>query len=141
MGIRAPLADDVSYSGMEIQILDDNAPKHANIKPWQFTSEVQPCPARNGTPKIGEWNEYETTATCLHINLVHGGYCRCHLNSIEDLEAYKNILACSGYRGDVLFLAITITSNFATFASRNCQRNNRTTLHRRDLRLCLMAGI
>src|SRR5690349_14467429 len=34
IGIRSPLVSDPTYSGMEIQVLDDKAPKHANIKPW-----------------------------------------------------------------------------------------------------------
>src|SRR5205807_3282683 len=40
VGIRAPLSGDAAYVGMEIQILDDNAPKHATIKPWQFNGSV-----------------------------------------------------------------------------------------------------
>src|SRR3954454_15690795 len=35
VGIRAPLTGDAAYQGMEIQVLDDLAPKHATIKPWQ----------------------------------------------------------------------------------------------------------
>src|ERR1700687_266088 len=59
VGIRAPLEGDAAYAGMEIQILDDKAPKHANIKPWQFNGSVYNIvPAKNGTPKIGEWNSY-----------------------------------------------------------------------------------
>src|SRR6266481_9917830 len=71
VGIRAPLAGDAAYSGMEIQILDDKAPKHAEIKPWQFNGSVYNIvPATNGTPKIGEWNSYEITAQGRHIKVV-----------------------------------------------------------------------
>src|SRR6266478_3464614 len=43
VGIRCPFGatdDPMAYSGMEIQILDDKAPKHAEIKPWQFNGSV-----------------------------------------------------------------------------------------------------
>src|SRR3954468_6721523 len=36
VGIRCPDEGDGAYGGMEIQVLDDKAPKHATIKPWQF---------------------------------------------------------------------------------------------------------
>src|SRR6266581_3441182 len=63
IGIRAPLSLETAYNGMEIQILDDKAPKHAHIKPWQFNGSVYNIvPATNGTAKIGEWNDYEITA-------------------------------------------------------------------------------
>src|SRR5437868_13483747 len=36
IGIRAPISGgDVAYVGMEIQVLDDKAPKHAHILPGQ----------------------------------------------------------------------------------------------------------
>src|SRR5436190_24169233 len=63
VGIRAPLEGDAAYNGTEIQPLDDKAPKHATIKPWQCNGSVyNVVPAKNGTAKIGEWNDYEITA-------------------------------------------------------------------------------
>src|SRR6185436_15841397 len=74
IGIRAPLAGDAAYSGMEIQVLDDKAAKHANIKPWQCNGSVYNIvPAKNGSPKIGEWNDYEIMAQGRRIKVVLNG--------------------------------------------------------------------
>src|SRR5436853_2681782 len=68
VGIRAPLSGDSAYVGMEIQMLDDKAPKHANIKPWQFNGSIYNIvPAKNGTAPINQWNKYEITAKGRHI--------------------------------------------------------------------------
>src|SRR5438309_8089129 len=43
VGIRCPAGaqkEAFAYAGMEIQMLDDKAPKHAHIKPWQFNGSV-----------------------------------------------------------------------------------------------------
>src|SRR6266536_27530 len=74
VGIRAPLDGDSAYNGMEIQVLDDKAPKHATIKPWQFNGSIyNVMPAKNGTAKIGEWNDYEITAKGRKIKVVLNG--------------------------------------------------------------------
>src|SRR5215468_7830180 len=49
VGIRAPLEGQASSLGMEIQVLDDKAPKHATIQPWQRNGSVYGIiPATNG---------------------------------------------------------------------------------------------
>src|SRR5581483_9140006 len=70
--IRAPLStNNLTYVGVEIQMLDDLAPKHKDIKPWQFNGSVYGIvPARNGTPKIGDWNSYEITCVGRHYKIV-----------------------------------------------------------------------
>ena len=92
IGIRAPLAGDAAYSGMEIQVLDDKAPKHATIKPWQFNGSIYNIvPAKNGTAKIGEWNSYEITALGRHIRVVLNGrtIVDADLNQVHDLETLQ----------------------------------------------------
>jgi hypothetical protein len=51
----------VSVRGHEIQILDDYAPQHANIKPCQYHGSIYcKVPAKRGaTKKAGEWNTQE----------------------------------------------------------------------------------
>jgi hypothetical protein len=63
VAIRAPLStENLTYVGVEIQMLDDKAPKHADIKPWQHNGSVYGIvPAKDGAPKIGEWNTEEIT--------------------------------------------------------------------------------
>lgn len=96
VGIRCPLGtpgEQMAYSGMEIQILDDLAPKHANIKPWQFNGSVYNIvPAKNGTPKIGEWNSYEITAQGRQIKVVLNGrtIVDTDLNDVHDPEVLQH---------------------------------------------------
>lgn len=53
----------VSVRGHEIQILDDDAPKHKNLKPCQYHGSIY-ClvPAKRGhTKPAGQWNTQEIT--------------------------------------------------------------------------------
>ncbi len=61
VGLRAPLAGDAAYSGMESQILDDDAPQYANLEPGQYHGSIyKVLPAKRGAPKkAGEWNTEE----------------------------------------------------------------------------------
>jgi len=107
VGIRAPLAGDAAYSGMEIQMLDDKAPKHASIKPWQFNGSVYNIvPAKNGAPKIGEWNAYEITARGRHIKVVLNGrtIVDTDLNEVHDIETLQKHPGMFRERGHIGFL-------------------------------------
>lgn len=65
LGIRAPLEGDAAYNGMEIQILDNSAPKHADLEPYQVHGSVYGvAPARRGFQRpVGEWNSQEVIAS------------------------------------------------------------------------------
>jgi hypothetical protein len=107
VGIRAPLEGDSAYNGMEIQVLDDKAPKHATIKPWQFNGSVyNVVPAKNGTAKIGEWNDYEITAKGRQINVVLNGrtIVDTDLNDVRDPETIEKHPGIFRERGHVGFL-------------------------------------
>src|SRR5215831_18069412 len=105
VGIRAPLSGDAAYLGMEIQMLDDKAPKHATIKPWQFNGSIyNVVPAKNGTPKIGEWNDYEITAKGRKITVVLNGrtIVDADLNEVHDpatIEKHPGIFRDKGHVG------------------------------------------
>ncbi|MEX2263314.1 MAG: DUF1080 domain-containing protein [Bryobacteraceae bacterium] len=65
VGIRSPLAGDAAYSGMEIQILDDGAPRYkGRLKPTQYHGSIYDLfPARQGyLNPTGEWNSEEIVA-------------------------------------------------------------------------------
>jgi len=65
VGIRAPLAGDIAYSGMEIQILDHGNEKYKGwLKPTQRHGSVYDViPASGEALKpVGEWNVEEITA-------------------------------------------------------------------------------
>jgi hypothetical protein len=110
VGIRCPLGapgEQMAYTGMEIQILDDKAPKHAKIKPWQFNGSVYNIvPAKDGTPKIGEWNSYEITAQGRHIQVVLNGktIVDTDLNNVHDPEVLMKHPGMFRDRGRIAFL-------------------------------------
>jgi hypothetical protein len=58
VAIRAPLDGRTSRTGMEIQILDDDADRYKNLKPYQFHGSIYGLvPAKRGHLKpAGEWN-------------------------------------------------------------------------------------
>lgn len=60
---------------MEIQILDDTAPKHAHIKLWQHHGSIYGVvPAKQGSCKpVGQWNEEEILADGNHIRVTVNG--------------------------------------------------------------------
>ena len=64
LGIRAPLEGDAAYAGMELQILDNNAEKYKDLKPYQYHGSIYGVvPAERGYLKpVGEWNEQEVIA-------------------------------------------------------------------------------
>jgi hypothetical protein len=62
IGLRSPVTDkEVAYEGMECQILDNDAPKHKNIHPYQFHGSLYGLAgALPGYMRpIGEWNYEE----------------------------------------------------------------------------------
>jgi HEAT repeat protein len=75
LGIRAPLSGDAAYVGMELQILDNDAPIYAQLKPYQYHGSVYGIiPAKRGYLKpTGEWNYQEVTARGNHITITLNG--------------------------------------------------------------------
>jgi hypothetical protein len=64
LGIRAPLEGDAAYVGMELQILDDSAEQHKDLKPYQYHGSIYGVvPSKRGFQKpVGEWNFQEVIA-------------------------------------------------------------------------------
>lgn len=61
IGIRAPMDGDAAYTGMEIQVLDNDADVYKDLKKYQYHGSVYgTIPAKRGYLKpLGEWNEEE----------------------------------------------------------------------------------
>jgi HEAT repeat protein len=61
LGIRAPLEGDAAYTGMELQILDNEAPMYKDLHVYQYHGSVYgTIPAKRGFLKpVGEWNYEE----------------------------------------------------------------------------------
>lgn len=63
--LRAPAdTSHISRTGMEIQVLDEDHPRHKNIQPWQKTGAIyHVAPPKPGHLKpAGEWNRLEVHA-------------------------------------------------------------------------------
>lgn len=72
VGIRAPLEGDIAYTGMEIQILDNDADIYKDLQPYQYHGSVYGViPAKRGFLKpVGEWNYEEIIANSSRIKVI-----------------------------------------------------------------------
>ena len=72
IGIRAPLAGDAAYVGMEIQVLDDYGPDYKHLRPVQYCGSVYDVfAAETGFLKpVGQWNSEEIMADGMHVRIV-----------------------------------------------------------------------
>jgi hypothetical protein len=75
LGIRAPLEGDAAYVGMELQILDNEAPIYANLHDYQYHGSVYGViPAKRGfLNPVGEWNSQEVIAKGSMIKIILNG--------------------------------------------------------------------
>jgi len=109
IGIRAPLAGDIAYSGMEIQILDHDHPRYKDVlKPAQRHGSIYDVvPAKTGFLKLaGEWNEEEITADGRHIIVKLNGHVivDADLDTIRDPEVLKKHPGLARTTGRIGFL-------------------------------------
>jgi hypothetical protein len=75
LGIRTPMEGDAAYQGMELQIIDNDAPIYENLEPYQYHGSVYGViPAKRGFLKpVGEWNYQEVIADGDHIKVILNG--------------------------------------------------------------------
>lgn len=75
LGIRTPQEGDPAYVGMELQILDDDAPIYNNLEDYQHHGSVYGIiPAKRGALKpVGEWNYQEVIAKGDNIKITLNG--------------------------------------------------------------------
>jgi len=76
IGIRAPYEGDAAYKGMEIQILDHDAPVYrGKLRPAQYHGSIYDVvAAKTGYLKpTGEWNGEEIIADGRHIKVTLNG--------------------------------------------------------------------
>ncbi len=107
VGIRAPLAGDAAYQGMEIQILDHDAPVYkGKLKPAQYHGSIYDVvPAKTGFLKpVGQWNEEQISAVGRHIVVVLNGttIVDANLDSVTDpkvLEHHPGLARTTGHIG------------------------------------------
>ncbi len=109
IGIRAPLEGDAAYTGMEIQILDDQHPKYKSwIKPEQHHGSVYDViPARTGFLKpAGQWNDEEITADGRRIKVKLNGVIilDSNLDIVKEPEVLKRHPGLARSTGHIGFL-------------------------------------
>jgi hypothetical protein len=95
IGIRAPLAGDAAYQGMEIQILDHDAPIYrGKLKPAQYHGSIYGVfPAKTGYLKpVGQWNAEEIVANGRHVTVTLNGaqIVDADLDSVKDPEVLRH---------------------------------------------------
>jgi len=75
LGIRTPLEGDAAYVGMELQILDNDAPIYEKLQVYQYHGSVYGViPAKRGYLKpVGEWNYQEVVADGDNIKVILNG--------------------------------------------------------------------
>jgi hypothetical protein len=75
VAVHSPLKGDPAYTGMEIQILDDNDPSYKNLRPAQYTGSVYGVVAakRGSTKPAGEWNTMRIVSKGRHITVELNG--------------------------------------------------------------------
>lgn len=75
LGIRAPLEGDAAYEGMELQILDNDAPIYKDLHVYQYHGSIYgTIPAKRGFLKpTGEWNYEEVIVKGPRIQVILNG--------------------------------------------------------------------
>jgi hypothetical protein len=75
LGIRTPTTGDAAYVGMELQILDNDAPKYSTLQPYQYHGSVYGViPAKRGFLKpTGDWNHEIVVAKGSMIKVILNG--------------------------------------------------------------------
>jgi hypothetical protein len=108
VGIRAPLEGDAAYAGTEIQILDNDDPKYANLKPFQYHGSVYGIvPAKLGAlKKPGEWNTEEISCIGRKVKVTVNGkrIVDTDLNGVHEPEILQQHPGMLRDRGRVGFL-------------------------------------
>lgn len=107
IGIRAPYEGDAAYQGMEIQILDHDAPVYrGRLKPAQYHGSIYDVvPAKTGFLKpTGEWNNEEIVADGRHIKVTLNGtvIVDANLDSVTDpavLKKHPGLARTTGHIG------------------------------------------
>ena len=108
VGIRAPFEGDAAYVGMEIQILDNEAPAYKDLRPAQYHGSVYDViPAKRGAlKKPGEWNTEEIRAEGRRIKVTVNGtvILDADLDSVKDPEVLKKHPGLARKSGHIGFL-------------------------------------
>ena len=75
LGIRSPINGDAAYTGMELQILDNEAPMYKDLHVYQYHGSIYGIsPAKRGFLKpVGQWNYQEVIVNGPKIKVTLNG--------------------------------------------------------------------
>ena len=75
LGIRVPREGDLSYNGIELQILDNSAEKYKDLKPYQYHGSAYGiAPALRGfLQPVGQWNRQEVRCQDRRVVVILNG--------------------------------------------------------------------
>ncbi|MBL9079031.1 MAG: DUF1080 domain-containing protein [Planctomycetes bacterium] len=75
LAIRYPGEGDPAYTGNEVQVLDDSAPQHATLQPWQYHGSVYGVAAahRGYLRPVGQWNFQQVALRGTRVTVVLNG--------------------------------------------------------------------
>lgn len=108
LGIRAPLSGDAAYEGMELQILDNDAPIYKALKVYQYHGSIYgTIPAKRGSLKpLGEWNYQEVIVQGPKIKVIlngdvilDGDISEARKNGTADGQKHPGLMRESGHIG------------------------------------------
>lgn len=108
LGIHAPLEGDAAYVGKELQILDNEAEKYADLHDYQYHGSVYGViPAQRGHLKApGEWNQQEVIVEHPRIKVVlngttilEGDYLEASKNGTLDQKDHPGLQRSKGHIG------------------------------------------
>ncbi len=102
--IRTPHVGATAYQGIEIQILDNEDPRYAQLKPFQYCGSVYGVVAapRGHVKPAGQWNSMEVTAQGSKVQVVLNGVKVVDTDLAEHPESvptHPGILRTDGYIG------------------------------------------
>jgi hypothetical protein len=106
--VHAPLEGDAAYVGMEVQVLDGEHPKYAEIQPYQHHGSVYGViPAKRGyLNPTGEWNSEEimVKGTKIKVTLngtviLDGDYAIASKNGTMDHNQHPGLFNKTGHIG------------------------------------------
>ncbi|SDA52935.1 protein of unknown function [Algoriphagus alkaliphilus] len=108
LGIHAPLEGDAAYVGKELQILDNEAEKYAELQEYQYHGSVYGVmPAKRGYLKpFGEWNQQEVIVEHPKIKVIlngvtilEGDYLEASKDGTMDKKDHPGLQRSSGHIG------------------------------------------
>lgn len=108
LGIRAPYEGDAAYEGMELQILDNEAPIYKDLHVYQYHGSIYgTIPAKRGFLKpVGEWNYEEVVVNGPKIKVILNGtvildadITEARKNGAADHKPHPGLLRDSGHIG------------------------------------------